>query len=328
MRMMISIRALRRPRACAVAALWLCAAFAGYARGQSAPTDAPPRPIPDSARSAIGLTAPRRNAAMGAVLRGRIARVPVREGQMVAAGDELFALDDAVQRSITELAAARAASTLDADLARTKWDRDAADLRRLESLGGEDLASAKEIFEARAAAEAGRINHGLALLQQELNRREHVRQSLLLAQHRVLAPFDGYVAEIGRQPGEVAEESDVVVRLVELHPLLVTVDCPIEWAAWLRAGDTATLTPATVHFPPRTGTICLASRAGDAASQTCKVKIEVDNRDHGWVVGLKVRVDFAGPPPTDGVAADAGRAGGMPGLPQAPAHGPAPALGG
>jgi len=251
-----------------------------------------PRPPRGESRTAIGLTSPRRVAPLAAVVRGRIARIDVREGDAATAGTELARLDDTVERGTIDILRARAESSLESDLARVRWDRAAADLRRLETLRGSDSASTKEYDDARSTADSARLGHQIALLQNEINRRELERSLRVIEQHRIVAPFDGYVADITHPCGAVVDEGVPVLTLVELDTLVVAADCPIDWAGSLRAGDAAELKPESPRFPPRRGTITFASRAGDAASQTFKVKIEVDNRDHAWVGGLKVRVSF------------------------------------
>ena len=80
--------------------------------------------------------------------------------------------------------------------------------------------------------------------------------------------------------------------LCQLDPLHVTVDCPLSLAPVVQVGDQARVRPADRAWAPRPGTVILAHRVADGASQTFKIKLSVDNKDAGWMSGMKVTVEF------------------------------------
>ena len=116
-----------------------------------------------------------------------------------------------------------------------------------------------------------------------------------LTQFQVRVPFDGYVQEHLRHVGETVEKSEGVVLLVQVDPVLVTVDCPLAVAAGVAVGDEFPIRPVDPRWPKRKGTVVFASRVADGGSQTLRLKLAVDNQDAVWLAGLKVVAELREP---------------------------------
>lgn len=237
-----------------------------------------------------GITKPFREAMLAPVVSGRLSRILVSEGQVVREDDLIFSLDDHVQRARTEMAKAAAESTLDVDLARARWERAKRNHDRLVMLYGHDSASSKELTDARAETDIHRIDYERAEFLHTQAVRAHQREQAVLNQFHVRAPFAGYVFKHFSHAGESVDENENVVAIVQLNPLLVSIDCPLPLATMIHAGDRLWVHPADVQWAPKAGTVVLASRVADGASQTFRVKLSVDNTDGAWMAGLKVRV--------------------------------------
>lgn len=245
------------------------------------------------AHTVVGITAPYREATLAAVQPGRIAQMSAAEGATVQQGELVFALEDGVQRARAEMAEATAESTLDIELAQARQEQAQRDLNRLLKLHGDDDASSKELNDARSAATIARLEYELAKFAHAQAARAHQRELELLEQYHARAPFAGYVVEHLKHVGEAVEESEGVVTLVQLDPLQVLLDCPLSLAPSIQAGAQVTLRPFDTQWSPRQGTVVLANRVADGASQTFRVKVTVPNEDSGWVSGLKVAVEFS-----------------------------------
>ncbi len=261
---------------------WVCAAFA---------EDVSP-PASKQHETVIGLTMPFQQAVLAAVGPGRIAQIPVPEGGMVRKGDLVFAQDDRVQRARTELAKAAAESTIEIDLARARWELAKRDLHRLSGLYGDDSASSKELGDAHAQADMAGLEHELARFARDQAERAYRREAQRLQEYQALAPFTGYVTEHIKHVGETVNERDGVVRMVQLDPLKISVDCPLLLARSVHVGEQVRVRTVDPRWPPRSATVLTAGRVVDAASQTFKVKLKVDNAEAGWMAGLKVAVEF------------------------------------
>lgn len=279
-------------RGCASSARVWCVVVAALGP-LSAPAPAVERAARPNPSVVVGLTVPSRVVTLAAVIPARIARLPAAEGGTVCEGDEVVSLEDAVQRARTELARASADSTLEIEKARVRRDHAAREWDRLAGLRGADNASSKESSDAKATAELRRLECDLALFEQAQAVRNHRKEKELLEQYHLRAPFDGYVVEHIKRVGETVDRLEGIIKLAQLDPLVVVVDCPLSLARRIDVGDRVRVTPTDAYGKARFATIILNSRVADGASQTVKVKLTVPNDDGGWVSGLKVAIDFA-----------------------------------
>ena len=243
----------------------------------------------------VGLTAPFHKITLASVMPARITTIPAAEGSMIRQGEVLVALDESVQQAKVRIAKAAAETTLEIGLARAAWERAHRNMERLQGLRGEDSASSKEWSDASTEAEMRRLEYELAKFNHEQAALSYERELAVLEQHRLRAPFDGYVVEHLRHPGEAVNEMEGILTLHQLNPLLVVVDCPAASVAGVREGDPVIVRSVSGAGLRREGRVYLVSRAMDAASQTVRVKVRVDNQDQGWKAGMKVMVEFGEP---------------------------------
>lgn len=243
-------------------------------------------------REVVGMTVPFRDATMASVQPARIAEILAAEGGTVSKGVTVVVLEDGVQAARTAIAEAQAASTLEVDLARIRWLHAKQELDRLITLSGHDQASTKELSDMRTTAEEARLEYEIADFKLSQARAAYRRERELLELYRIRAPFDGYVAGHMKHPGESVDHLEGIVRLVQLDPILVTVDCPLDLSPRVSVGEGFWILPADPRRPAREGEVVFASRVADGASQTFKVKLSVANGDLAWPVGMKVAVDF------------------------------------
>lgn len=137
---------------------------------------------------------------------GAIARIHVRRGSQVAAGELLVELESAVQQAQVALA--------QAELGRHEKDQE---------LAGSEVSRARNASSRSADSVSGleldrlRIGHQLAGKRlQEARARLHLAEAEL-AKTRIVSPFAGQVLEINAEPGEMAGPSSA-------QPLLILGD--------------------------------------------------------------------------------------------------------
>jgi RND family efflux transporter MFP subunit len=241
----------------------------------------------------IGITKPAQEASLGPVSSSRIMAIPAPEGAMVEAGDLLISFDDAIQQARVDAARADSESTLDVELAEARWRKVQHDYDRLMNLQGSANASTKELNDVRIDVNVARIEYELARFNLAQSKLSYERELALLRDLHIRAPFAGYIAEQFHFAGESLDQQDVVLRIVQLDPLHVTVDCPLALAPHLVVGQQVEVSPVEEQWRPRAGRIILTHRVANAASQTFRVKIAVPNEDLAWMAGIKVAVDFA-----------------------------------
>lgn len=257
--MRMSVRKTRR--SCyAHAVLALCAAQ--IAAG-TPPGDASASALRRESAQVTGIITPSRTTTLACFQQAEIVRYLVREGEWVVAGQPLLEMDEGVAAARAETSRAEAESNLQVELRRAQMEHAAAELQRIETLAEQNSASLQEVNDARSAARVTKLQFEIAQFERMQARRTYERDALLLEQLRIQAPFDGYVSQRLKQDGEIVEQREGLLVLVQLDPLEVVVDCPLELADRIQLGDAIRFVPSM-----RSGLRVLVPCALPAASPT------------------------------------------------------------
>lgn len=256
---------------------------------------------PARAGEITGFTAPFQAVTLAAVRTGRLAERCVPEGAAVSAGDRVIRIDDDVQARRVELAEAEAASTIEIELAEVRLGLARTDLERLQGAREVSAATANELRNAEAAVRAAELELAKAKFQHEQAARSLALERAILEEFTIRAPFSGVVTEHLKQVGDTIEDREGITQVVQLDPLVVSVDCPIELAPLVQTGTTGVVACGEGFGPARDGRVVFVSPVADAASQTFRVKLHVPNADGRWLAGMRVSVTF-------GEAAESARA--------------------
>ncbi len=223
-----------------------------------------------ASEAALDLTLPgevagSRDAVLGAALGGYIERVLVENGDQVRSGQVLVRVDTTTQgarvaQAHVELVAAEREKARADRLgdALTRAQRDAIDTR---------------VDAARAAHHAAQIAMSRAIIR---------------------APFDGTIANVDAEVGEIAPPGAPIVRLVNLEHVKVTVNVSDRDVVALREGADAVVTTdaASGMFH---GTVSHINPAADLQTRAFMVEIDVENPEHTLLPGMiaHVRVQAA-----------------------------------
>ncbi len=156
---------------------------------------------------------PDRSSEIGADVNAIVAQVAVRRADRVAKGDLLLQLDDRIAQA--ELDKARI-------LAQVSGDK----LARAEGVTAGRVISIEEMANLRGEA---------AMAAADL-----LRAELMLERLRILAPFDGVVAEVMTETGQLIN-AQPLLRLIDIRNLRAEVVFAAEAFGQLHEGDTLTL---------------------------------------------------------------------------------------
>ncbi|TCJ19780.1 biotin/lipoyl-binding protein [Parasulfuritortus cantonensis] len=263
---------------------------------------------------------------------GRVARVPVREGQVVAKGTPLVVLDardfqpkvEQARGAVDELEASirsenlRHAADLDQlDQERKLLDFASADLARFERLQKENFYSQAAVDQSRANLSKQQItlrsreltisDHAarLAQLQARLvQARANLDQArLAMERSRVTAPFAGYVAKVMVAEGDQVNTGQVLISLYPADALEVRAKIPANYQEELLAllaggqhpGAVAKLGQATVKLR-------LERAAAAADTRGLDGFFRVVEGDPALRLGSLLTVELTRPPMADVVA--------------------------
>jgi len=211
---------------------------------------------------------------VGSLVGGRIARVLVKEGDLVRAGQPIVTFESdlpdlelAQQRAVVAQARAQLAVVVkgprpeDLQQAKTNWEAAQTDRRRIEALWKTGIASRSDYdatlvkesntLEVYRAAQRGGRPEDVHAAQAALDQQQK-RLDFLERQHQelqVVAPADGVVEVLDLRPGDLVAANQAVATLLEPSQIWVRVYVPETQLGRVRLGQ-----PATIHvdtFPQR-----------------------------------------------------------------------------
>ncbi len=107
----------------------------------------------------------------------------------------------------------------------------------------------------------------------------------------IRAPFDGQVADVIMEKGEVAPPGGMIVRLVTLDPAVVSVSVADRDVGNLAVGGSAMVTAGGLAQPVL-GKIVRIDPTADLKTRAFKVEVEVANPDEHLRPGMIATVDF------------------------------------
>lgn len=223
------------------------------------PTIADDAPI---RRIASGVVIPDREVAVATKIADRIVAIPYQEGASVKQGDVLVQLEDAQWQADLQagLAAVRLAQI---EVERTRKRRDRIkDLRERSSASEDALDNAT--FDL-AAAEA-------RLLSAQAN---VTKFRALLAETRIVAPFDAVVTGRVVELGEVTSPGSPLLELQDQRRLKLQTRIKEKDVPFIQIGQAVTVTIDALAGVELAGRVSKLIPAGDARTHTFEVEIEL-----------------------------------------------------
>lgn len=197
---------------------------------------------------------------------GLIASMPFEEGQRVAKGDLLVALDD------SKLAAAVQEAEANQQLAE-------ANFARVRQLVADKLISQQEYDQTAALFT---VNQATV----ELRRR-------LLRDTRIHAPFAGNVGTRLVSPGQVISRSTLITSLVDLDTVKVEMNVPERYLNQIQPGQEIRFRVDAYPDDSFSGKVFFVAPQLDPATRTALVKALVSNPDTKLRAGMFAQLDLS-----------------------------------
>ncbi|WP_437668841.1 efflux RND transporter periplasmic adaptor subunit [Sorangium sp. So ce131] len=244
--------------------------------------------------TSTGYVVPQVVSRVGTKVMGRFARVHVKEGDVVKAGDVLAELEDADQRSLiaaaeAKVAAARArAAASRASLVEIRQqearERSLVDQGAIGRATVEDMAARIQAIEASAKAAEAEVKAAAADA-------ESLR--VTLADRKIRAPIDGTVVAKPPEVGEmVGLENPIVVEIADFGSLVVETDVPETRLHMIAPGKPCEIVldayPAKRH---RCTTLEIGKRV-NRAKATVPVKVKFVDAATDVIPDMSARVSF------------------------------------
>jgi RND family efflux transporter MFP subunit len=246
----------------------------------------------------VGTLRAQEDATVAAQVAGQMEETRVDVGDRVTAGREMALIDTTTYQALARQSAANLAKAL-ASAANAEQN-----LKRIQSLQNDKIASASEFDEAAAAA-------GQARAEVEAAKAADALVQLNLARSRVKAPFDGTVAERIASIGDYVAIGTPILRLVKTDPLRLRLEVPeresisvrVDQAVRLRVeGDTNVYAGRIARLSPalsEDNRMLLAeadvpNRGSLRPGLFARAEIVVNEREDGLSVPAHALITFAG----------------------------------
>ncbi len=215
---------------------------------------------------------------------GKIAKIAVKDGDIVMPGQLLVQLDDSAEKAAVDRLAAKANQDLPIQEGKAKLDQAKLDLKkRVKHPNG---VSAMEVEHARLTVVLSEIALAVARFEDGQNARTLKEAKVQLDLMKIKCPTSKYgskgsgfrVEQVIRKVGESVDRLDEVVRIVKLDPLWLDVDVPMEdfLELGLTEGSKARVTFCGADKPVE-GKVFFVAGVGDYASGTRRVRVELPN---------------------------------------------------
>lgn len=239
---------------------------------------------------------------VGVKVQGRVARVLVKEGELVKAGQVLFQLEDSDQRTALGTADARVlAARARAELARANAEEFRTQLERAKKLAerGAGTASAAEDLglRVRALGESARVAEAEARVAST----ERQQTELSLRNTTIRAPIDGKVLnkppEVGELVGPISGAvAGISVDIADFSSLVMEVDVPEGRLHLVKPGSPCEI--ALDAFPDRRvrGEVKEITPRVNRAKATVTVRVRFVDSAEGVLPDMAGRVGFLSKP--------------------------------
>lgn len=228
-----------------------------------------------------GLSKPSSDVTLSFVRPGKIASIPVKDGDAVKAGQVLAEQDDLAERFNLEQLKAQAEDVIRIDAAQAQLDQKKVDLKKLQKAAEFNAATVLEVEHAVLDVKIADLSLALARFEREQARLKFKEMEQQVARMRILCPIDGKVEKLSKKQGESVDALDPVVRVVNTDVLWVEVPTDPRTVSTLACGQEAELDfPTDSAADPKktcTGKIIFIPSVKDGASNTCLVRVEAGN---------------------------------------------------
>ncbi len=241
-----------------------------------------------------GIAHPLQVAEIAAAADGPLWKLYVAEGDIVQVGTVLALIDNRV--AVASVQAAQSAADRQAMLSSANAKVSLAEqyLNRINQAATKNAASGLEIDEATS-----RLQEAKAALQEGIETQREAAARLQIEQarletHEVRAPFDGTVIKIYPHLGETVSRSAPIIKIADISRLRADLYIPLSLISSQRVGETIELRADLPGRPLLNAKIVFVAPLIDAATQTIRVVVEIDNISKHLPAGFAVRLSNTG----------------------------------
>jgi len=241
-----------------------------------------------------GIAHPLQLAEIAAAADGPLWKLNVAEGEVVSCDTVLALIDNRV--AVASVIAAQSSADRQAMLnsANAKVALAEQFLNRIQQAASKKAASGLEVDEA-----SSRLAEAKAALQEGQESQRDAISRLKIEQARldtyeVRAPFSGTVIKIYPHLGETVSRGAPIIKIADINRLRADLYVPLSLVSAQRIGETVELRADLPNRPLLDAKIVFIAPLIDAATQTIRIVVEIDNTTNQLPAGFAVRLSQTG----------------------------------
>lgn len=237
------------------------------------------------------LVLPHKVTKLSSPVMGVLSDVKVLKSDQVTKGQVVATLESTVEAAAVELAKVRAEIDSEVEEGKVNTAYDQKRKKRMDSLFQQKNISEdiKDEFERDERLAKARLQQAMDL--KKIRQFELAGAQARLAQKTIKAPFDGYVLEVSKNPGEYVEEQSILT-IAQLDPLNIEAILPIEFFGKVKPGMQASIHIEAFPDKSQTAKVVVVDPIGNAAAGTFGVRLELPNPNNKIPAGLKCQAKF------------------------------------
>ncbi|MCU0710977.1 MAG: efflux RND transporter periplasmic adaptor subunit [Pirellula sp.] len=237
-----------------------------------------------------GIAHPLHVAEIAAAADGPLWKLFVAEGDSVDTDTVMGLIDNRV--ALASVHAAQSTADRQAMMEAAKAKVSLADqyLNRIQQAASKQAASGLEVDEARSRiAEAqATLKEGFEIQREAVARLEVEKAKL--DTHEIRAPFQGIVIRIYPHLGETVSRGAPIVKIADITRLRADLYVPLSRVASIRVGELVVLQAEMPGTPQLEAKVVFVAPLIDAATQTIRVVVEIENLNKHLPAGFAVRL--------------------------------------
>jgi len=254
------------------------------------------------------LITPRQQADIGTPVIGVVESVAVDRGDRIRQGQVLVVLQSKVETANVQVASQRARVAAELRAANANLILADSRYKRSVDLHGKNFISRQALDQVESEYEVARQRVAQAHEQLQVLGSEANLARAQLSQRTLRAPFDGVVVDRMVQPGERVENQPLL-QVAAIDELQVEVVVPAAQFGSIQPGEMATVRPELPGVSSVQANVSVVDPMVDAASNTFRVRLSVDNREGLVPAGVRCRIEFGGVRPASAELPWQGRSG-------------------
>ena len=229
--------------------------------------------------------------AVGAIIKA----VKVDEGTRVSAGDVIVQLDDSTEDVAVRAAQLAAEDKSDEESARATMEQALDEAKILKQLASQGAEAELLYHQKQLAADVARFKYEAAKTMRQKAALELEAAKIALARRTIRAPVSGVITRMPKHAGEAVQLLETVGQMAVTDTLHVLIHPPARLLGIFKTGQTLAIEMLEPERETVTAKVQIVNEVVEAASNTFRVRLAIENAAGRLRAGVKVRVSVAGP---------------------------------